>query len=179
MIEKSFKGAIALTVLTIWSGIIAAALTGSEKPFDLSPALSLGRGFLSWLNDSAKGSTKEENNPESFISLASRKGQSVGNQAKEQLETASKGATDPRLAACPKGAIDSQSREISLQVAQTLKGVQLADLNDVQAALKTSPACVYKVGTTRINLYLVRGFRIRDARQEGDSSGVRIIFHNF
>lgn len=179
MIEKGFKGAIALAVFTVWAGIISAALTGSEKSFDLAPALSLGRNFLSWLSDSAKGSIKEESNPESFISLASRKGQSVSSQAQKQLETASKGATDPRLAACPRGAVDAQSREISLRTATALKGVQLSDLNDVQAALKTSPACVYKSGSTRVNRYLVAGFRILDARQEGDKAGVRIVFHNF
>lgn len=179
MIEKTFKLSIALAVLTIWAGIISAALTGSDKAFDLSPVLSLGRGVLAWLGDSAKGSTKEESTPESFISLASRKGEIISNQAQEQLESASKGATDPRLAACPKGAIDSQSKEISLQVAQSLKGVQLADLNDVQSALKTSPACVYRIGNTRVNRYLVRGFRILDARQEGDKTGVRVAFYNF
>ena len=181
MVDKLFKGAIALTVLTIWSGIVAAAATGSDKAFDLSPVLAGGRGILSWLVNSAKDSTKEESNPEPFVSLASRKGSIVGKAVESQLETAAKGVTDPRLSACPKGSVeDGRSREISLSVANSLKGVELSDLNDVQAALKgVNPSCVFKSGNTRTHRYLVEGFRFLDAQQEGDRPGVKIHFRNF
>jgi hypothetical protein len=182
MTDKLFKGSIAIAVTIIWLGIVSAALTGSNKAFELAPVISAGRRVWKWIALSANNASKPESDPKPFAQESVDAANRIRKTVSETLQDTPAGATDPRLAVCPSGSVEpTAAKEIPYSVAAALKSnaVKFNDLAQVQAVLKAQPACSFKDGDTRQYRYLVQGFRIIDARQQGDRAGVVLQFTNF
>ncbi|MGK7928532.1 MAG: hypothetical protein AB4290_25395 [Spirulina sp.] len=163
--DDFLKGAIGISVLIVVAGIVGAALSDSQKAFDLSPYLDFFRGLD---RDNSVTPNTTQNSPHSQ--------QSPFNLATPQ-------STDSRLSICPQGSIDPTVSEVSLAKAETLRqaianGLQFTDLIDLQATLG-QPKCNFLKSGTRQYRYLVQGGKSIDALQKGDIPEAIVIFSNF
>lgn len=163
--DDFLKGAIGVSVLIVVAGIVGAALSDSNRAFDLSPYIDFFRGLD---RENTITPNSSENPPPAQ--------QSPFNLASPQL-------SDNRLSICPQGSIEPTVAEVSLTKAQTLQqaianGLEFTDLIDLQATLG-QPKCNFLKNNTRQYRYLVQNNKSIDALQKGDVPEVIVIFGNF
>lgn len=159
--DDFLKGAIGVSVLIVVAGIVGAALSDSNRAFDLSP-------YIDFFRDLDREDTITPNSP---------------NSQNSPLNLASPKLSDNRLSICPQGSVEATVTEVSIAKAQTLKqaianGLQFTDLIDLQATLG-QPKCNFLKNDTRQYRYLVQEGKSIDALQKGEIPEVIVIFGNF
>ncbi|MEM8639010.1 MAG: hypothetical protein AAGG51_09375 [Cyanobacteria bacterium P01_G01_bin.54] len=160
--DDVLKGIIGLSVLVVLAGIVGAAITGSERAFDLKP-------FLSILpNRPAPTGGPQPNGPPS-----------VGAAPPGTAPT----PPQDLLATCPPNSVDPQVEAVPLaraeQVRQRLAaGQPFTDLIEVQTLLGI-PNCNYLSDRTRHYHYLVETGKAITAQQVGDRPEVTITLIHF
>ncbi|MEM9540010.1 MAG: hypothetical protein AAGA60_10995 [Cyanobacteria bacterium P01_E01_bin.42] len=163
--DDFLKGAIGVSVLIVVAGIVGAALSDSNRAFDLSP-------YIDFFRDLDRESTITPNST-----------QNSPTSQNSPLNLASPKLNDDRLAICPQGSIESTVSEVSIAKAQTLRqaianGLQFTDLIDLQATLG-QPKCNFLKNDTRQYRYIVQEGKSIDALQKGEIPEVIVIFGNF
>ncbi|MGB0562179.1 MAG: hypothetical protein ACPGVO_10295 [Spirulinaceae cyanobacterium] len=161
--DNFLKGIIGLSVLVVLAGIVGAALTGSDRAFDLQPFLSI-----------LPNATAPTGGPQT--------------QGLPSVGSATPGTTPPPtsqdlLATCPPGSVDPQVEAVPLASAEQLRqqlavGQPFTDLIEVQNLLG-APKCHYLSDRTRHYHYLVETGKAITAQQVGDQPEVTITLIHF
>lgn len=176
MFEKLFIGSLSLSVLTLTIGIVAASLTGFERPFDIRPVVAIAKGSAQWKSDALANIDNPNPEGKPLTRTAEELAEKLGNHAESiSIEV----PANPQLAVCPKGSIDDTVGELPSTLAEQFKASNSKpkSLLDVQQALGM-PKCNYKQGEVSIYRYIA-GNRAIIARQKGDKPGVELEFAGF
>ncbi|XHX80894.1 MAG: hypothetical protein RBJ76_13455 [Stenomitos frigidus ULC029] len=194
MFKSLFFLTASLTFTTLVAGILAAALTGSDKAFEPKPVVAAARTAWHWVTKAANNSNK--NSDDDFADVASsaaakvqKRLENVGKHpdtVKSVPGTATTGNaldSDPRLAICRHGSVEPKAlKEIPLTVATALKaryskGDKFSFL-DLQSLLG-EPACNQQEANKQAWRFLVEGSGIIDAEQFKQAANATIRFTNF
>lgn len=174
MINRLFQLVASFVLLCLLVGIIGAAMSGSDKAFDVRPVLA----WLGFMKDTTTAATVKAgqdrgSNPEPITKVAAGAISRGKSQIQKQLRNkqasivqprSDTGKPDARLAVCKNGSIESQdARDLPLGLALKLKqeinsGKKFKSLLDVQARLGL-PVCNERSRWR----YLVDGGRAIDA----------------
>lgn len=188
MINRLFQLVASFVLLCLLVGIIGAAMSGSDKAFDVRPVLAW-LGFMKDTTTAAavKAGQDRGSNPEPIDKVAAGAISRGRTQIQQQLRNkqasivqlrSDTGKPDARLAVCKNGSIESQNaRDLPLGLALKFKqeidsGKKFKSLLEVQARLG-QPACNEKSRWR----YLVDGNRAIDATKTKNSVTFR--FTNF
>jgi hypothetical protein len=164
--ENLFKLSISAFLLVLISGIVGAELTGSDKAFELRPALSILKGIWGVGERTMSGEiVGDGEDPEPFGEVAARAKRRIVGHIEEGLKDI---PDDPRLAGCPAGSAELGRAEIKFAKASGLyeqhQESPVRSLLDVQAALG-SPHCNYQDGDRTVWKFVVTGFRVLKATE--------------
>lgn len=188
MINRLFQLVASLVLLSLLIGIVGAAMSGSDRAFDIRPIIAWWSGLGSTTIEAAskagvdRGANPEPINKVVGSALARGKSQVQQNLTKSGASIvqprSDTGKPDARLAVCSNGSIESQNaRDLPLGLALKLKqevssGKKFRSLIEVQARLG-QPVCNER---TRWR-YLVDGNRALDATET--KQGITFRFTNF
>lgn len=188
MINRLFQLVASFVLISLLVGIIGAAMSGSDKAFDVRPVLA----WLGFMRDTTtaaavKAGQDRGANPEPITKVAagaisrgkSQIQQQLRNKQASIVQTRSDtGKPDGRLAVCKNGSIESRNaRDLPLGLALKFKqevdgGKKFKSLIEVQSRLG-QPACNERTKWR----YLIDGNRAIDATQIKNSVTLR--FTNF
>jgi hypothetical protein len=148
--DDFLKGTIGLSVVVVLAGIVGAAMSGSDRAFDLTPVLNRFRTAPVPQSDAA------------------------------QMQLARSAGPTERLSVCPPGSINPDIPEVPFARAEALRQAdpQFKDLIEVQEVLG-QPHCNFIQDNTRRYRYLVESLKAIDATQMGDSQEVVVVFKHF
>lgn len=161
--DDLLKGVMGLSVLVVLTGIISAALSDSDRAFDLKPIVKL---WHSRTQNAAQGDAQ----------LAATSPPPP--QIPPKLATAAE-----LLAECPAHSVNPQVVEVPWITATAVHqkvstGYQFQDLIEVQQFLGT-PKCHFMESQTHHYRYLVVTNKAIDASQTGDQQAVMVTFVQF
>lgn len=162
--DDLLKGTIGISVLVVLAGIIGAAISGSDRAFDLRPFLRPWRTQTPAIAPTAQGGPQNPGVP-------------AGSPTPQNL------TPQALLAACPPHSVDPQVGQVPLaraeQVRQRLAANQpFQDLIEIQTLLG-NPNCNYLSDRTRHYRYVVETGKAIDAQQVGDQPGVKVTLVHF
>lgn len=165
MVEKLFLSSISAFLILLIAGIVGAELSGSDKAFDIRPAMSVLKGVWGVGERTANGEVVADGeDPDPFGEVADRARRRIIGHLEKGFDNI---PDDPRLAGCPAGSIELGQQQIEFNTAKKLveqhQQSPFKSLIDVQVALKTPPHCNYRVGDRTIWKFTVTGFRVLKA----------------
>lgn len=158
--DDLLKGVIGLSVLVVLAGIISAALSGSDRAFDLKPIVKL---WQSRAQQTAQGEAQLAVTPP---------------PPPPKLAT-----TAELMAECPAHSVNPQIVDVPFVIAEAIHqkvkaGHQFQDLIEVQEVLGT-PKCHFMRAQAHHYRYLVVTNKAIDATQVGDQQVVMMTFVQF
>jgi hypothetical protein len=164
MVEGIFKGSIALAVLVVVAGIVAAPLVGSSKSFEFAPIWSAGKATWDWFTQSAEDAKQAEVDPKPFTEELQAAGDRLSTATSAALQNIPAVQPDPRLSICPPGSLNQTDREIPLTLALDVqqRSSEFPSLFKLQMTLD-EPACIIQSDAGTQWRYLIADGKIIDA----------------
>ncbi|PPT10060.1 hypothetical protein CKA32_006911 [Geitlerinema sp. FC II] len=154
--ENALNLSASLCLLVVASGAIGGAFSG--EPFNLRPALAFLKGVPGFFDRASDEAI--DGDTETIGEVVDGAIARTSDAASDALENI---PTDPRLAACPEGSVDTSSDELTFAEAKDYRDAIAdsppASLFQVQGDLGT-PSCNYTNATGTTWVYLVRGMRL-------------------
>lgn len=162
--DDLLKGTIGLSVLVVLAGIIGAAISGSDRAFDLQPFLKPWQARTPAIAPTAQGGPQTP-------------GVSSGTAPSKNL------TAQDLLSACPPHSLDPQVGEVPLAHAELVRqriaaNQPFQDLIELQQILG-NPNCHYLSDRTHHYRYVVETGKAIDVQQVGDQPGVTITLVHF
>lgn len=169
--DRFFKFAMGFSLMVLSLAIIGASLTNSSRSADFRPVWASIRWTIQWAKNAAEISNQKEANPAPFTEEAKKAAEKLSKGAEQGLNKMGGLAEipiDPRLAACPPGAVNKEKGEIPELLARSTARKEFATLLDLQKALG-EPNCVSQHGKETRWRFLVNGGGTFDARATENS----------